>query len=84
VARVEEVEDVTVYERAEKTDSPELRIALERAIAALPTGARTVLVLHDIEGYTHEEIAALTGTAIGTTKAQLHRARKLLRAELGR
>lgn len=60
------------------------RIDLERAIASLPEGARTMLVLHDIEGYTHEEIAAMTGSAVGTTKAQLHRARRLLRERLDR
>ena len=60
------------------TYSPEDRIDLERAIAALPAGARTVFVLHDIEGYQHNEIAKLTGTAEGTCRAQLHRARKLL------
>jgi RNA polymerase sigma-70 factor (ECF subfamily) len=53
-------------------------IDLERAIAGLPTGARTVFVLHDVEGYKHEEIAKMTGTAEGTCRAQLHRARKLL------
>jgi RNA polymerase sigma-70 factor (ECF subfamily) len=53
-------------------------IDLERAIASLPTGARTVFVLHDVEGYRHEEIAKMTGTAEGTCRAQLHRARKLL------
>ena len=53
-------------------------IDLERAIASLPTGARTVFVLHDVEGYQHNEIAKLTGTAEGTCRAQLHRARKLL------
>ena len=53
-------------------------IDLERAIAALPNGARTVFVLHDVEGYQHDEIAKLTGTAEGTCRAQLHRARKLL------
>jgi RNA polymerase sigma-70 factor, ECF subfamily len=53
-------------------------IDLERAIAALPAGARTVFVLHDVEGYRHEEIARMTGTAEGTCRAQLHRARKLL------
>jgi RNA polymerase sigma-70 factor, ECF subfamily len=57
-------------------------VDLERAIAALPPGARTVLVLHDIEGYGHDEIAELTQTAPGTTKAQLHRARKILRGIL--
>ena len=53
-------------------------IDLERAIAALPPGARTVFVLHDVEGYQHNEIATMTGTAEGTCRAQLHRARKLL------
>lgn len=55
---------------------------LERAIADLPDGARAVLVLHDIEGYRHAEIAERMGIAEGTSKAQLHRARKLLRAAL--
>jgi RNA polymerase sigma-70 factor (ECF subfamily) len=59
-------------------------VDLERAIAALPPGARTVFVLHDIEGYRHEEIAQLTGTAEGTCRAQLHRARKLLMEALDR
>jgi RNA polymerase sigma-70 factor (ECF subfamily) len=52
---------------------------LERAIAALPQGARSVLVLHDIEGYKHNEIGEMLGIAVGTSKAQLHRARRLLR-----
>ena len=59
-----------------------LDIDLERAIAALPAGARRVYVLHDIEGYRHEEIAQLTGMAVGTSKAQLFRARRLLREAL--
>lgn len=58
------------------------RVDLERALARLPKGARAVLVLHDIEGYPHEEISALTGIAVGTSKAQLHRARRLLRGWL--
>ncbi|MGE5927609.1 MAG: RNA polymerase sigma factor [Gemmatimonadota bacterium] len=57
---------------------------LEGAIAALPRGARTVFVLHDVEGYTHEEIARLSGIAEGTSKAQLFRARRLLREALDR
>lgn len=61
-----------------------LSIDLERAIRKLPPGARSVFVLHDIEGYKHAEIAALTGLAVGTLKAQLHRARKLLREALER
>jgi len=55
---------------------------LEKAIARLPERARTVLVLFDIEGYGHAEIADITGMAEGSSKAQLHRARKLLREEL--
>jgi RNA polymerase sigma-70 factor (ECF subfamily) len=55
---------------------------LERAVAALPRGARDVLLLHDVEGYRHQEIADLTGTSVGTTKSQLHRARRLLREAL--
>ena len=55
---------------------------LEQAIAALPPGARTVFVLHDVEGYTHEEIARAAGIAVGTSKAQLFRARRLLREAL--
>jgi RNA polymerase sigma-70 factor, ECF subfamily len=59
-------------------------VDLERAIAALPPGARTVFVLHDVEGYQHDEIAKMTGTAEGTCRAQLHRARKLLMEALDR
>lgn len=60
------------------------RMDLEAAIATLPEGARTVFVLHDVEGHRHEEISALTGIAVGTSKAQLHRARRLLRERLER
>jgi RNA polymerase sigma-70 factor (ECF subfamily) len=52
---------------------------LESAIRKLPPAARTVFVLHDVEGWQHDEIAARTGTAVGTSKAHLHRARQLLR-----
>ncbi len=60
------------------------RLDLERAIAELPPGARAVFVLYDIEGYGHHEIAKLVGIAPGTSKAQLHRARRLLREALER
>lgn len=60
------------------TGDPGDRLDLERAIARLPLGARTAFVLHDIEGYKHEEIAALSGIAPATVRAQLHRARRLL------
>jgi RNA polymerase sigma-70 factor (ECF subfamily) len=53
-------------------------IDLERAISALPPGVRRAFVLHDVEGYSHEEIARMTGLAAGTLRAQLHRARQLL------
>lgn len=55
------------------------RIALEKAIEQLPPGYRTVFVLHDIEGYEHEEIAKMLGFAEGTSKSQLHKARLKLR-----
>jgi RNA polymerase sigma-70 factor (ECF subfamily) len=61
-----------------------LRLDLETAIAALPPGARQVLVLHDIEGYEHKEIGRLMGIAEGTSKAHLFRARRMLREALDR
>jgi RNA polymerase sigma-70 factor (ECF subfamily) len=57
---------------------------LEEAITRLPPGARRVFVLHDVEGYKHEEIAEMLGVTSGATKAQLHRARLLLREALDR
>ena len=61
---------------------PDDAIDLERAIAALPDGARDVYVLHDVHGYTHKEIAELLGIVEGTSKSQLNRARSLLRSSL--
>lgn len=83
-ARVEFHPDLERLGNAAVRLDTERRLALERAIASLPPGARTVVVLHDVEGYTHAEIAGMMGTAIGTTKAQLHRARRLLRERLNR
>jgi RNA polymerase sigma factor (sigma-70 family) len=60
-----------------------LSMDLERAVATLPPRARAVLVLHDVEGWKHEEIATELGMAVGSSKAQLHRARGLLRTRLG-
>ena len=60
------------------------RIDLEAAIASLPPGARRVFVLHDVEGYKHEEIADMLGVTAGGSKAQLHRARLLIREALAR
>jgi RNA polymerase sigma-70 factor (ECF subfamily) len=55
------------------------RLALDKAIARLPPGYRAVFVLHDVEGYEHAEIARMLGGCIGTSKSQLHKARKKLR-----
>ena len=60
-----------------------LTMDLERAVSTLPPRARAVLVLHDVEGWKHEEIATELGMAVGSSKAQLHRARGLLRTRLG-
>jgi len=59
-----------------------LSMDLERAVASLPPRARAVLVLYDVEGWQHDEIAAQLGMAVGSSKAQLHRARHLLRERL--
>ena len=58
-------------------------IDIERAIGSLPPGARDIVVLHGIYGYSHEEAAGMLGVAVGTCKAQLHRARHLMRGRLG-
>ena len=55
------------------------RIDLERAIALLPAGYRTVLILHDVEGFTHEEIGERLGVTAGTSKSQLSHARRAVR-----
>ena len=58
------------------------RIALKNAIAELPNGYRNVFVLHDVEGYEHEEVARMMGISVGTSKSQLHKARLKLRGLL--
>jgi RNA polymerase sigma-70 factor (ECF subfamily) len=73
-----------LLERPPEAASVALGMDLEQAIAALPERARLVFVLHDVEGYQHGEIAEMTGIATGTSKAQLFRARRLLRKALGR
>ncbi|MDQ6787329.1 MAG: RNA polymerase sigma factor [Acidobacteriota bacterium] len=55
------------------------KIAIENAIAQLPNGYRNVFVLHDVEGYEHEEVAKILGCSVGTSKSQLHKARLKLR-----
>lgn len=67
---------------ATRESEPDLKERLARAIAALPDGYRTVFLMHDVEGFTHEEIGAALGVATGTSKAQLFRARAKLREAL--
>ena len=66
------------------TIRPTTRLELEAALTKLPYGARQVFVLHDVEGYRHREIAEMLGVTTGTTKAQLHRARMILRQYVSR
>jgi RNA polymerase sigma-70 factor (ECF subfamily) len=68
---------------AARRERVDLRVDFESAIQRLPRGARDVFVLHDVEGYTHEEIAELLEVTAGTSKSQLHRARMALRQYLG-
>ena len=75
-------ESLDNYEDVQHRSSPETAMDLEDAIAELPSQARAIFVLHDIEGYQHEEIAKMMELAVGTTKSQLHRARKLLKERL--
>ncbi len=76
-------EDLVEGEWVTTTPSPDKKLDLDAAIATLPDGARMVFVLYSLEGYTHDEIAGELDIAVGSSKAQLHRARKLLMAYLG-
>jgi RNA polymerase sigma-70 factor (ECF subfamily) len=67
-----------------RRSGPESSLDFEAALDRLPSGARQVFVLHDVEGYRHEEIADMLGLAVGTSKSQLHRARMALRRHLDR
>ncbi len=78
-----ETDDALLEQQVGARCSGGLAIDLERAVAGLPPRARAVLVLYDVEGWTHEEIAGELGMAVGSSKAQLHRARGLLRERLG-
>ncbi len=78
-------EDVDPAEVASARPAPvELTLDFESAMERLPRGAKQVFVLHDVEGYKHEEIAEMLGITAGTSKAQLHRARMTLRKHLER
>ncbi len=83
-ARIMTTEDLTPFDRPKEKAAPEVGFDLQTAMGSLPPGARAVFVLHDAYGYRHDEIAALLGVATGTSKAQLHRARRMLREALGR
>ncbi len=84
LARVAPVADLAPLERPSlQTPLPVRRLSIDAAIARLPERARRVYVLHDVEGYAHDEIAALLGVAAGTVRAHLHRARALMRDALG-
>lgn len=72
------------YGRVARRAMPGTRVDLERAIASLPPGAREVLILRDIEGHRYQDVARMTGVTLGTVKAQIHRARKLVREYLER
>jgi RNA polymerase sigma-70 factor (ECF subfamily) len=75
----EQIKSLTDTAARERRNRMLDRLALEHAIRALPPGYRTVFILHDIEGYEHEEIARMLGISVGTTKSQLHKARLRLR-----
>jgi len=81
-SREESVADPGEYMGRVKEEFPGTRMDLERAIASLPEGARAVLILRDIYGYKYNEIATMQGVALGTIKAQIHRARKMMREKL--
>lgn len=77
-----EADGAPVEERGRAAVPIGSRLDLERAIGKLPEGARRVFVLHDVEGYKHEEIAEMLSITAGTSKSQLHRARMTLREHL--
>lgn len=80
--RVRAADSALLESQPSRPARPELKIDFEAAMGRLPDGAREVFVLHDVEGYKHREIGELLGIATGTSKAQLHRARMLLRKHL--
>ena len=81
-ARVLSMEDTSLLPGAVQSGNIDLKMDMEQAVASLPKGARLAFVLHDVEGYQHQEIAEQLSVSVGTVKAQLHRARRLLRERL--
>lgn len=84
IARVLPMDDTSRLAGAARSSGADLKMDMESAIASLPRGARLAFVLHDVEGYQHQEIAQQLSVSVGTVKAQLHRARRLLRERLER
>ena len=80
--RETELEEAAEVVSRARAAEPDLKARLRQAIDGLPVGYRTVFVMHDVEGYTHEEIAGALGVETGTSKAQLSRARAKLREAL--
>ncbi len=78
VARVDSADDAGVVDAPAATPRVDEQIDLEAALARLPEHTRMVVVLHDVEGFTHEEIATMTGVPPGTVRSQLSRARRTL------
>lgn len=76
------LEDATRLAESASSSDPLLREKVMKAVNDLPEGCRTVFMMHDAEGYTHQEIAEALGVAVGTSKAQLSRARGKLRIAL--
>jgi RNA polymerase sigma-70 factor (ECF subfamily) len=82
--RVQFTDNLEAFETPDLSVPRTNNMDIEQAIGALPPQARAVVVLHDIEGYSHSEISGMLGIAVGTSKAHLHAARRLLMEELGR
>jgi RNA polymerase sigma-70 factor, ECF subfamily len=80
--RETDIDDAHAVGVARRESEPDLKLRMRQAIDALPNGYRTVFLMHDVEGYTHEEIGAALGVETGTSKAQLSRARAKLRVAL--
>ena len=77
-----EFEEALQFATTTRESEPDLKLRMQQAIDALPDGYRTVFLMHDVEGYTHEEIGRALGIESGTSKAQLFRARRKLRVAL--
>jgi len=77
-------DELDLFVREVQEAMPETRLDLERAIAELPPRAKEILILHDIQGFRYREIAEMIGTAEGTVKSQLNRARRLVREAMSK